>query len=548
MPTSKERNALLKAEADKYITSMEGRDAGINYTHVATDRLLILEALNDWSGRLLAEGGDIRLTYACDDPACATQYEQFELITRIHASPAMLYPVSGFSLSDKDSLRFSMESSTFRMTPHAGGSRSDAIGIAESTHIQDVDAAMNLWALCATEDCLAYLNYQMREHGLYFDDEELSATRQIITSALLTTFSVGQVWNAIWRSVRDAAALSARPYYNVAKAAKTIPKKIDKVLTQHAGDRGGFADYDRLASLPMGAVLTLLLNRFGIEDDSRGPEDRAKFTDDAALAPKRPTPDVEPDEGRAIVRGTLFFLGDINSQDRMLLSCFDNLQTDTQEPEWDESHTIGRLVFTLSDLYAFDGHAFLRKYLAAHGVPEPTPDDISRHAAAAVARKAIGSEREDVSGHRGAMEEALIKTGINPDAVPHIYSLLRYPLAPEDVLRMLDCLPDEWGLAAVRSDFAHVYSDCFEGSNGFYTSGFSLLFPEERLEPAGCDTDLLMALAKGDFDKLAELVASTILLSVDIANGDLKRQVLQRVSQRLLAHADPSSAHEGQAG
>ena len=548
MNVSTDRKALLKEKADSYIAQMEASGTGVNYNGVTTDRLLILEALNDWSGRLLAEGGDLKPTYECDDPACATQYEMDSLIARMHAAPVLCYPVSGFSLADDDGLRFNRTLSSYRLTPHAGGSRTDAIGIAESSHIQDVDAAMNLWGLCSTEDCLAYLNYQMAEHGLYFGDDELSTTRQIIVSALLTTFSIGQVWNAIWRSVRDAAALSARPYYNVAKAAKTIPKKIDKVLTQHAGDRGGFADYDRLASLPMGAVLTLLLSRFGIEDDSRGPEVRAKFTADAALAPKRPTTNVDPDEGRALVSGTFFFLGDIHSQDRMLLSCFDSIQTDTLEPEWDESHTIGRLGFTLSDLYAFDGQAFLRKYLAAHGVPEPTPDDISRHAAAAEARKAMGSDREDVSGHSGAMEEVLLKTGITPDAVPHIHCLLRYPLAPEDVLRMLHHLPDEWGLIAVRSDFAHVYGDFFERSDGFYTSSFSLLFPEERMEPAGCDADLLMALATGDFDKIAELVASTIIRSVDMENGDLKRQVLQRVSQRLLAHAGPASPHEGQAG
>ena len=192
MNSSTDRKALLKEKTDRYIAEMEASGAGVNYNNVTTDRLLILEALNDWSGRLLAEGGDLKLTYECDDPACTTPYEMDALIGRMHAKPVLFYPVSGFSLADDDGLRFNHTSSSYRLMPHAGGSRTDAIGIAESSHIQDVDAAMNLWSLCATEDCLAYLKYQMAEHGLYFGDDELSATRQIIASALLTNFSISR--------------------------------------------------------------------------------------------------------------------------------------------------------------------------------------------------------------------------------------------------------------------------------------------------------------------------------------------------------------------
>ena len=62
MNVSTDRKALLKEEADSYIAQMEASGTGVNYNNVTTDRLLILEALNDWSGRLLAEGGDLKLT------------------------------------------------------------------------------------------------------------------------------------------------------------------------------------------------------------------------------------------------------------------------------------------------------------------------------------------------------------------------------------------------------------------------------------------------------------------------------------------------------
>ena len=546
MSLSKERQAILKQKSDNYIATMETPGNGVAYSRVATDKLLILEALNDWSGRLLAEGGDIKLSFGCDDPACASRFELCELLKRMHAAPVILYPVSGFTLGDDDEPRFGYESATFRMSPEKNGSRADAIMIAESSHIRDVEAAMNLWAMCATEDCLAYLHYQMDEHGLHFDDEELIATRQIITSALLTNFSAGQVWNAIWRSVRDAAALSARPYYNVAKASKTIPKKIDKVLTQNASARGGFAAYDRLAALPMGAVLTLLLNRFGIEDDSPGPEVRAKLTADAGLASPASTDTADTDDGRALVSGTIFFTNDVTPLDRLVLSCFKNLRTEQPDPEWDDNHVVGRLGFTLDDIYAFDGHAFLHMFLSARGVPALTQEDVDRHAAAAKKRLEQGSQWEDLTGRSGSIEEALLKAGVNPDDVGTVCYVLRYPATPEDVMGMISKLPGERGLRGIRADYVHLYDEFFEQSSGFYTSGFSFQFPEERLEPDGCDTDLLLALAGGNIERLAALVTTSINRSVSASNSELKLQLLRRVGQLLLEQGTPPN--QGEAG
>ena len=544
MSLSKERQAILKQKSYNYIATMEAPGNGVTYSRVATDKLLILEALNDWSGHLLAEGGDIKLNFGCDDPACASRFELSELVKRMHAAPVILYPVSGFTLGDDDEPRFGHETSTFRMSPEKNGSRADAIMIAESSHIRDVEAAMGLWSLCATEDCLAYLHYQMDEHGLHFGDEELAAARQIITSALLTNFSAGQVWNAIWRSVRDAAALSARPYYNVAKASKTIPKKIDKVLTQNASARGGFAAYDRLAALPMGAVLTLLLNRFGIEDDSPGPDVRAKFAADAALAPAMPPEESAPATDRGLVQGTMFFINKVTPLDWIVLSCFKNLRTDTSEPEWDENHVFGQLRYTLDEIYAFDGFAFLHQFLAARDIPEPTKEDIERHAAAAQERKEQGSESEDVSGWKDAIHEVLAKAGVPADRIGPVYYAIRYPASPEEVMSMLRAIPGEKGLSAMRADYAHLYPEYFTSSNGLSIGGFEFKFPEEHLEPDGSDLDLVMAIAGQNLDRLAELVTTSVLRSVWCASDEMKGHLLQRVGQRLLDLTSPPSQIE----
>ncbi|MBI2240655.1 MAG: hypothetical protein HYU59_07620, partial [Magnetospirillum gryphiswaldense] len=165
MALSRQRQEILKKKSDEYIESMENVGCWLDYRRVEADRLLVLEALNDWSGRALSDGRDIKITYGCDDPCCATEFELNELVRRMHKSPVILYPVKGFSLSDEDNLRFSFQASSLRMTVHTSGSRADGVAIAETTHIRDLEAAMRLWVFCATEDCMAYLYHQMDTHG-----------------------------------------------------------------------------------------------------------------------------------------------------------------------------------------------------------------------------------------------------------------------------------------------------------------------------------------------------------------------------------------------
>lgn len=528
MPLTQERKALLKNESDAYVHSMEV--GSLDYDRVATDRLLILEALNDWSSGRLAEGGDIALNYRCDDPACASEFELKELVSRMHAKPVILYPVTGFSLADDNGLRFNSFTATYRLVPHAGGRRSEAVRVAESSRIHDVESAMSLWALCATEDCLEYLRYLLDEHGMRLEEESESAARQLISSALLSNFSIGQVWNATWRAVKDAAALSTRQYFNAAKASRTVPKKIDKVLTQNVACRGGFGAYDRIAALPMGAVLTLLLHRFGIEDDTPGPEVRSKFEADAALAPPR-AEGSRADDWREVVTGTMFFTGEMTPLDRLVLSCFDGLHLPDPEPVFEHDGSLGQLPFSLDNLYAFNGYAFLCKVLEVASIPVPSADDLARHSALAQ-EEVAGGKWADTTGRTGVMLE--IFSGQPKDFLEEVEYAARYPMAPHHVIRLLRSLPAKGALIAIRTSSVGLNEDGYEHSDELYAPNLYFRLPEETLTGFGSDEELVRAIHTQDIERMAEMISTSILRSVNIQEP-LKEVVWKSVAERLLA-------------
>jgi hypothetical protein len=510
----------------------------VDYEKIDADMLLLIEALNDWSGRDLSQGRDVKITFGCDDPCCATAFELNELIHRMRKSPALLYPVSGFSLSDQDDLRFDFHASSFRMTAHMSGSRADGVAIAETRHIRDVEAAMQLWVFFAVEDCMAYLYEQMDTHNLFLEEEERAAVRQIITSALQDRFSIGQIWNAMWRSVKDAAALSTRKYYNNTKAAKTIPKKIDRVLTCAISDPA-FAPYDRITATPLGAVLTLFREKFGIEDSTMGAQVRTTLAADAALAPQLEKN--EFDNGRGLVRGAFYFLRQFTELDRIVLSCFDGIELDAQEPEWDENHMLGKILYSLNEFYAFDGGAFGNKLLALLDVTTPSDQDVARHAALARKKRAESGAWADESGWMGALSEVLVEGGVALDDARKISGAILCPSDPEDVCRIVRCVPLPVGLCAVRMDYAHVYPDYIEKSDKLCVGEFAFSFPEEQLGSDGCDRDVVISVTTENFDRLATLISSSILSAISSKNYEKKSKLMALVAGKLLEEASLSS-------
>ncbi|UYR06909.1 hypothetical protein NQS38_00700 [Ralstonia pseudosolanacearum] len=533
MPLSPERQALLDKQRDEYIARMESPNAGNDYSRIDTRRLLVLEAINDWSAHALAEGGDVDLTYGGTNPCCATEEESLTLAKLMHQAPAIFYPVSGFVLSDADELRFIYVNATYRLAPHTGGTRGDAARIAERRHVRDVDAAMQLWVECATEDCMAYLFHQMDIHNLNLEDEECTATRGIVASAIHDRFSPGQVWSAMWRSVKDAAALSTREYYSKAKASRTIPKKIDKVLTQAASSTAPFEAYDRVAAVPMAAALTLFLHRFGISDNTTGAEARARLEADAAKAEPETTED-ELDNGRGLVAGKFHFFCEFTPLDQLLLSCFEAIQLESREPDWDGNEPEwGHIYFTMEDPYAFDGKAFGDGLLALLKTTPPTASDIERHAAAAAVEKAKGNEFVDTSGRQQAFQEVLGRAGIASQLATKIWWVVRYPTEPEEIVDVVQQLPLPSGLVGIRTDSAHVFSNIVEHSSRLGAGDLQLSIPQSCFEPAGNDRGIIEAIAANDHDMLAYIIGTGLCNLVHCSAPERRGRLLLSIAHRL---------------
>lgn len=535
MPLSPERQTLLEQERDAYLAKMEAPDSALNYAWQSADRLLALEAINDWSGRTLAEGGDVMLTVGCDDPCCATYAERDALLALLHKSPVMLYPVSGFGLSDTDDLTFSYSKSSFRMPPQIGGTTADGIRVAEKIHIDDVDLAMHLWVTCATESCMAYLCSEMDKHNLHLEAEDTSAIRGIVKSSIQDRFSQGQIWNAMWRSVKDAAALSTRQYYNSAKAAKTLPRKIDSVLTQAAESLDSFDAYDRVKSNPIGAVLTLFLHRFGIHDRTTGAEVRSKLSTDAALSSPKESTTTQTEH--SCVKGSFYFSDEPTPLDQLILSCFSDIKLDVESPTLEDDQGLRRIDFSLKGPYSFDKKAFGTQLLPMLGAVPPTREDISRHELAAAEAIANGEEFVDASGRQEAFIECLTNVGIPRRLAISVYYRTHYPSDPSDVVRLATRLPLQSAIAAVRWDGASIYAEGLEHSSELEAGGWRISIPEINLEPAGDDRAVIEAIASENYDRLAAIISTGFCRSISSDDPTRYATLLRMIARQMTDEA-----------
>lgn len=84
---------------------------------------------------------------------------------------------------------------------------------------------ISLWKKLALQECLTYLNIVLNEHKLDLNPGE--KTYMVFNNAL-EEYSVGQVYNMIWRSGRDAAAFYMRGGVTKPHASNTVVGSIQR--------------------------------------------------------------------------------------------------------------------------------------------------------------------------------------------------------------------------------------------------------------------------------------------------------------------------------
>ena len=162
----------------------------------------------------------------------------------------------------------------------------------------------------------------------------------------------------MWRSVRQ-------PQHSRTGSTligSRLPKRFLRTSTRswnEALEDSSFQAYDRSTSRPIGAVLSLFRQRFGVGDSTPGEGERV-LAADAALAPQSDATDncaasvSRAEDGvpeQTLARGTLFFRKEFTELDRLALACLEGAQFESEVPTWDESDIVSSIEFTLPDLY-----------------------------------------------------------------------------------------------------------------------------------------------------------------------------------------------------
>jgi len=87
------------------------------------------------------------------------------------------------------------------------------------------DEQLELWMKIAHEECIQYLAVCMEEHGFTFNPGDKT---HLVVDSLLQEYSVGQIYNFIWRASKDAAAFYVRERVNKQHAANTVVGNLQR--------------------------------------------------------------------------------------------------------------------------------------------------------------------------------------------------------------------------------------------------------------------------------------------------------------------------------
>lgn len=126
------------------------------------------------------------------------------------------------------------------------------------------DEALRLWKKIAVEECIEYLNYQLR--CVRFDFTPGPKTYQTF-EILLNDFSVSQIYGIIWKSVADASRLCLERKFSKLHAANSVIGACARYGERAKANGWKLVEYGRLRDLPQSELAAFFFCRvLGIGD------------------------------------------------------------------------------------------------------------------------------------------------------------------------------------------------------------------------------------------------------------------------------------------
>ncbi|WP_042274409.1 hypothetical protein [Faecalimicrobium dakarense] len=121
-----------------------------------------------------------------------------------------------------------------------------------------INLAYNMWKQIALQECLEYLDYQMKKVGFSFNPGEKT---NVVFNDLLDNFSVSQIYGIIYKSITNATR-----YYQENKITKK--QAANSVITRCQGfgerafiEQWQISKYSRLKDLPQSCLSEFLFNK-----------------------------------------------------------------------------------------------------------------------------------------------------------------------------------------------------------------------------------------------------------------------------------------------
>jgi hypothetical protein len=114
-----------------------------------------------------------------------------------------------------------------------------------------------LWKKIALQECLQYLEVGLNEHGLSLNPGEKT---YLVLNGALEQYSVAQIYNMIWRAVRDAAAFYVRERVPKQHAANTVIGSIQRQADRAKAEGWDLKPYRRDFRCPQSMISQVLFD------------------------------------------------------------------------------------------------------------------------------------------------------------------------------------------------------------------------------------------------------------------------------------------------